>query len=91
MSRSFAFCHGPVLVVWGLACVAIVGCGANNGDVTGTVTFQGNTVRTGSVIIVASDLLPYNGNIQEDGSYMVPKVPIGLGKNCSRQPAPVLG
>jgi hypothetical protein len=91
MNRSFALCHGPVPVVWGLAFSAIVGCGPSSGDVTGTVTLQGKTVRSGSVIVVASDLLTYNGNIQEDGSYMVPRVPTGLARIAVFSPAPYSG
>ena len=46
----------------------------------GTVTYQGKTVVSGTVIIRGSDRLPYSGTIEEDGTYLVRDVPTGLAK-----------
>ena len=71
--------------------MAATGCGATTGDVTGTVTYQGKIVGSGEVIIAASDSLPYYGAIQDDGSYIVPKVPLGSSKIAVVSPDPDAG
>src|SRR5215475_11261466 len=73
LPRRLIFWHGC------LALLAVSGC-ASQGDVTGTVTYQGKNVASGSVIIRGSDLLPYSGAIEEDGTYVVRNVPTGLAK-----------
>jgi hypothetical protein len=78
---------------WLLAAIifAGAGCGAGSGDVSGTVTFQNKPVASGTVIIVGSDSLPYYSNIQEDGSYLVRKVPTGPAKIVVLSPGPDAG
>ncbi len=60
-----------------LATAVITGCGAGVGDVTGTVTCGNKTLASGTVVIRGSDMIPYHGNIDEDGNYTVSKVPTG--------------
>src|SRR4029077_6705571 len=81
----------PACCLFCLTFLAITGCGAGTGDVTGTVTYQGKTVASGTVLIVGSDSLPYYGNIQDDGTYTVPKVPTGPAKIAVLSPGPDAG
>lgn len=67
---------GAVGVVLLLAAAA--GCGGKSrADVTGTVTYRGRPVVSGSVVVIASDQMPYYGTIQTDGSFTVRQVPVG--------------
>src|SRR5262249_34184598 len=61
------------------------------GDVTGTVTFQGKNIASGTVIIVASDSLPYSGIVDEEGIFLVSKVPTGRAKIAVVSPNPEAG
>jgi hypothetical protein len=57
------------------------GCGSSQGTVSGKVTFQGKVVPGGTVsIIPAKGGGLVSGNIQEDGSYTISKVPVGPAK-----------
>ena len=83
--REFARCTlsavaCPRLFIMGLALCQVAGCGPSPGEISGTVTFQGKTLASGTVIIVGSDLLTYYGNIEDDGTYTVAKVPTGPAK-----------
>ena len=51
--------------------------GRPTGTVTGKVTFRGKPVYTGSVIIVGKDGVAAAGPIETDGTYVVPKAPVG--------------
>jgi hypothetical protein len=77
-----------LLCLVGVALLGSAGCGRGSGAVTGVVTFQNKTVASGTVIIVGSDLLPYYGNIEADGTYTVPRVPIGFAKIAVFSPGP---
>src|SRR5579864_5245017 len=79
MHRPIAFWRGLTFCHVGLALLAFTGC-SSTGDVMGTVSYRGQTVASGTVIILGSDLLPYSGAIQDDGSYVVSNVPTGLAK-----------
>ena len=81
----------PLAGLLGSVLVAVTGCGATTGDVTGTVTYQGKIVGSGEVIIAGSDSLPYHGTIHDDGSYIVPKVPLGSAKIAVVSPDPDAG
>jgi hypothetical protein len=70
-----------------LAPLVAAGCGGV-GSVTGTVTFQNKTVASGTVVVVGSDLLPYYGKIEDDGTYTVPSVPTGFAKIAVFSPGP---
>jgi hypothetical protein len=78
----------PASVILATMILAASGCGNGNGSVSGTVTYQNKPVASGTVLIVGSDSLPYYSNIKEDGSYLVPKVPIGLAKIAVLSPGP---
>ena len=65
--------------------VASLGCGGpRRGDINGKVTFRGQPVVWGSVVVIGPDRMPYYGTIQLDGTYTVRQVPVGpvrLGVN----------
>jgi hypothetical protein len=56
------------------------GCGGCRGELTGTVSFQGEPIQSGSVLLVGSDSRPITTAIKEDGSYTFPNVPTGEAK-----------
>jgi hypothetical protein len=90
MNSPFWSHHFPAFGL-GLALLASAGCGAESGAVTGTVSFQGKSVASGTVIIVGADSLPYYGAIQDDGTYTIARVPTGLAKIAVLSPGPDSG
>jgi hypothetical protein len=58
--------------------ISVAGCGPSQGNVNGTVTYQGRTVRVGTVVMIGRDNRPVNGAIAPDGAYLVQNVPVGL-------------
>src|SRR4051812_10074770 len=56
---------------------AAVGCGGRTATLTGKVTYQGNPVVSGSVIVLGADGTARSGVIQPDGTYAVEGVPRG--------------
>jgi hypothetical protein len=77
--------YAYVLVLF--APLVAAGCGGG-GSVTGTVTFRNKAVASGTVVVVGSDLLAYYGNIEDDGTFTVPKVPTGFAKIAVFSPGP---
>ena len=76
-----------------LTVLALVGCGDDGpttGEVTGTVTVNGQTPADGSSItfIPADGKSPTAGALIEDGKYTV-RVPVGTAKVEIRVPRPV--
>lgn len=55
------------------------GCGSGTSTVSGTVTFQGNPVKSGSVILYCADKQIVRGLIV-DGQYTIPNVPCGSAR-----------
>lgn len=68
----------------------MAGCGGP-GNVSGKVTFNNKPVVVGTVVILASDSLPYTGNIGDSGEFLIPRVPPGPAQIAvvSRSPATV--
>jgi hypothetical protein len=64
-----------------LACLtlAAVGCGGR-GDVSGKVSYKGKPLVFGTVQFEASDKTIKQANIEADGSYSIPGVPVGEAK-----------
>jgi hypothetical protein len=52
------------------------GCGGGVADVSGTVSYNGNPVKSGTVTVRASDGTVYSGTI-ENGNYVVVGIPSG--------------
>jgi hypothetical protein len=61
-----------------------MGCGPSTTTVSGTVTYQNKLVKGGSVTFVAldKDKPAATGPIKEDGTYSIPRVPVGEVKVC---------
>jgi hypothetical protein len=59
--------------------LAALGCGGR-GDVSGKVTYQGKALVFGTVQFEASDGTIKQANIEPDGSYVIPGVPVGEAK-----------
>lgn len=64
---------------WLLVVLLCAGCG-RVGQVAGKVTYRDKPVPDGTVMLVASDGRPYDGKIQEDGSFLIRDVPAGTAK-----------
>jgi hypothetical protein len=65
------------------------GCGSGDyGDVQGTVTSRGKPVVWGTVVVIGADHMPRYGVIQQDGSFVVKKVPIGPAQLGVSSPNP---
>jgi hypothetical protein len=64
-----------------MACLtlAAVGCGGR-GNVSGKVTYNGRPLVFGTVQFEASDKTIKQANIEPDGSYSIPRVPVGEAK-----------
>ncbi|MEI7685235.1 MAG: hypothetical protein WCL32_09425 [Planctomycetota bacterium] len=77
-----------LIAILGPAFLFALGCGSP-GEVAGKVTFNGKPVVIGTVLILASDSLPYSAPLSETGEFAVPKVPAGkaLVAVVSRNPA----
>ncbi len=62
----------------------VVGCGgggADTGDISGAVTYDGKPVEDGSITFVAVDgKAPTAGGTIKDGKYTATKVPVGATK-----------
>jgi hypothetical protein len=71
----------------GLVMLSLIGCGGQ-GDVSGTVSFQGKPLVFGTVQFEASDGSLKQGNIKEDGTYAVSGIPIGPAKAAVNSPNP---
>jgi hypothetical protein len=54
-----------------------VGCAASRGDVSGKVTYKGKALVFGTVQLQAADKTLKQANIESDGSYTIPGVPLG--------------
>ncbi len=69
--------------------LAVAGCGPARSTVTGSVvTSAGKIVPLGTVNLVASDGSPHSAQIQEDGTYTIQNVPVGLAKIGVTSPNP---
>jgi hypothetical protein len=54
------------------------GCGASNGEVTGTVSYNGSNLKGGTISFVsASGGQSITAPIQQDGTYKIEKMPTG--------------
>ena len=56
------------------------GCGGGTGSLSGTITYQGQPLRMGTVSVVGGDGIIRAGTIQDDGTYTVTDVATGSVK-----------
>jgi hypothetical protein len=68
---------GLVCLVLGLAIVGLPGCGQGKGSVSGTVKYNGQPLKFGTVQIESSAGSVHFGTINSDGTYSVDDVPSG--------------
>ena len=69
--------------------IALAGCGgASNATVSGTVTFQGKPLPSGTVAFFGKDNQVASGAIESDGHYSVQRVPVGPVKISISTPPP---
>ena len=88
MSGRFHFCQRGLAVPLLAVIFAVVGCGPSKGTVSGTVTFKGKPVTSGSVSLFGSDNIQYSSQISPDGTYSIPDVPGGPAKFLVVSPNP---
>ena len=84
MNRHPAPASSPQRRIVFLVLLAVIGCGGNKneGEVSGTVTYQGKPLPIGTVSFLDSSNLLLGSSTINDGTYAipVPKVPIGAVK-----------
>lgn len=73
---------------WLLLLLASAGC-SRVGQVSGKASYRGQLLPAGTVMLLASDGRPYDGQIQADGTFVIRDVPLGAAKVSvtSRVPA----
>jgi hypothetical protein len=57
--------------------LSVAGCGAGKGSVSGKVYYKDAPLKGGTVTFLAPDKQSYLAEIQEDGSYLIDKLPNG--------------
>jgi hypothetical protein len=72
----------------GFLCVALCGCGAGRGTVSGKVTYQNKPLQLGSVVVVGSDGIPRTAPITAGGLYIIPDIPCGEARLAVHSPDP---
>jgi hypothetical protein len=82
MQLSAAKGRSLALVV-GLALCSAAGCGPSYGSLSGKVTYNGKELKGGYVTLVPEgEGESFAGEIQEDGTYQLPRVKTGKYKIC---------
>jgi len=79
------------LALFATVALGLTGCGPSSTTVQGKVSYKGKPVVWGSVTIVASDGSVHQAGIDTDGTYTIPKVPLGgskVGVESSAPPTP---
>ena len=65
-----------------LVSLSTAGCGSSTGKISGKVYYQNTLVTGGTVSFVSADKSSQMAEIKEDGSYTVPRVPVGEATIC---------
>jgi hypothetical protein len=63
-----------------MAALAACGCGGGPRQISGTVSYRGRPLSDGTVLLLASDGLPYDGKIGPDGRFTIADVPGGKAR-----------
>src|SRR5262245_38293619 len=79
--------RGRALLLAVLVCFVLSGCGAS-GSLTGTVTWAGKKVVSGTVAAFDADGGHYYGKIQSNGSYAIKDIPPGRFRLTVASPNP---
>jgi len=88
LQRDKVFFRASRMLCLATALLLLSGCGASQGDLKGTVTYQGKPVCSGSVQAIGSDGSALSLAIAEDGTYFIPKLPAGTVKLAVTSPDP---
>jgi hypothetical protein len=75
------------LIAVALGCSTCLGCGGK-GDLSGTVSLDGKTLSSGSVLVLSSDGIPKSSPIEPDGSYHIKDIVSGTIKISVNSPDP---
>jgi hypothetical protein len=78
-SSMFLSTSGRLLAT-GFLAIVLCGCGKSTTTIEGTVTYLGKPLVYGSVTLLSSAGLTYQGQIQPDGKFVVEAVPAGTFK-----------
>ncbi|MBY0460832.1 MAG: hypothetical protein K2V38_26230 [Gemmataceae bacterium] len=71
------FHHRLAVLAAAVACAAVLGCGGKpTGDLSGSVTYKGKSVVSGTVTVYDSENKAYQGGIDQ-GKYTVKNIPEG--------------
>jgi hypothetical protein len=87
--KSGIFLRRRVALATLVSCFLAVGCGPESAEVTGTVTFQGEKLESGTVAFHGPNATVV-APIKADGTYTATKVPVGPLK-ISVETSPVTG
>jgi hypothetical protein len=74
---SWRLCVALLVLPLGLL---VAGCGSSHGTVSGKVSFRGQPLRGGTVSIIPQAGGALTGEIKQDGTYTIAKVPTGPAK-----------
>ncbi|AMV25935.1 hypothetical protein VT84_16170 [Gemmata sp. SH-PL17] len=85
-ARRFAAARAGWVVL--VAVFAVTGCGKSHADVSGSVSYHGRPVVYGTVSVIGADQMTYYGHIQPDGTFTVPRVPVGPARVGVYSPDP---
>src|SRR5262245_48633374 len=80
MARGTMQPHLVIRAALFLGLAGAIGCSGGTASVTGTVTFDGKPVTTGSVIFYSDSGRVDSGLLDADGKYSVPRAPVGVVK-----------
>jgi hypothetical protein len=74
---------------WLVVLVLVGGCAPGMGSVSGTVTYQGKPLETGTIIFYDSAKNAPAATINKDGTFAIPKVAAGKAKIAVMMPMPI--
>jgi len=89
LSKRVQVIRKLLLLPFVIGCALLAGCGGGRGDLSGTVTYGGKAITSGSVTALGSDGIARTGSIEKDGSYSVKGVAAGDVKLSVASPDPV--
>ena len=70
------------------ASLVLVGCGSKQSELSGTVTYQGKPLSSGSVLVAGSDGMVKASPIQPDGAYKIKGIVTGTIRVTVSSPDP---
>jgi hypothetical protein len=77
-----------LLLFGGFVALSAAGCGGGSREVSGTVSYRGRPLASGTILLLAGDGRSYNGTIGPDGSFTIKDVPAGEARMAVTSFAP---